>query len=390
MRSRRRPATAEPAIDPRQLLSLLSAHDVEAMIDAAFQFLKAAVGCDFVTAFYRSTGDGLLKQRDSRGRESDPAFMRRYMELTPALPAAMANPGVKILTTRAVMPLSDSQLHTTAFYQEIMRPEGWRHAAALCFWGDPLPETPIFVTSVYRGEGQKDFSNRDIASLERVYPFLDCAVDRLHEREAATTVRDGMAMATHDGARGFAILDRNLVLVQASPAARRFSVAWARDGDAAEPGREDATWHLPPVLAAECHELHSEWRTLVRANPNAADVRPHRRLSHARIPGLEASVTIVCSSAAGLGQPTFVVEFERREASVLRDTQTASVLQAMTATERGVATALADGLSNQQIADQLGKSVAAVKFLLHRIYQKTGVPGRAALVAAVLRALRDI
>jgi len=44
---------------------------------------------------------------------------------------------------------------------------------------------------------------------------------------------------------------------------------------------------------------------------------------------------------------------------------------------------LADGLSNQEIADQLGKTISAVKFLLHRIYQKTGVPNRAALVAVL-------
>ena len=36
---------------------------------------------------------------------------------------------------------------------------------------------------------------------------------------------------------------------------------------------------------------------------------------------------------------------------------------------------------NQEIADRLAKSLDAVKFLLHRIYQKTGVSGRAALVA---------
>jgi DNA-binding CsgD family transcriptional regulator len=55
----------------------------------------------------------------------------------------------------------------------------------------------------------------------------------------------------------------------------------------------------------------------------------------------------------------------------------------MTAAERAVAMVLADGLSNQEIADRLGKTVHAVKFLLHRIYQKTGIPGRAALVAVL-------
>jgi len=65
--------------------------------------------------------------------------------------------------------------------------------------------------------------------------------------------------------------------------------------------------------------------------------------------------------------------------------QCVPVLRKLTTTERAVAMVLADGLSNQEIADQLGKSVHAVKFLLHKIYEKTGVASRAALVA-VLRA----
>ena len=55
----------------------------------------------------------------------------------------------------------------------------------------------------------------------------------------------------------------------------------------------------------------------------------------------------------------------------------------MTASERAVALILADGFSNQEIADRLGKTIYAVKFLLHRIYQKTGVPNRSALVAVL-------
>ena len=59
------------------------------------------------------------------------------------------------------------------------------------------------------------------------------------------------------------------------------------------------------------------------------------------------------------------------------------LLQRMTAAERAVAIVLLDGLSNQEIADQLGKSVPAVKFLLHSIYSKSGVSNRASLVAVL-------
>jgi len=62
---------------------------------------------------------------------------------------------------------------------------------------------------------------------------------------------------------------------------------------------------------------------------------------------------------------------------------TVSGLAGLTAAERDVVLALAGGHSNQEIADRLGKSVQAVKFLLHRIYMKTGISNRTALVAAL-------
>jgi len=381
-----RQAQNRAGVASEQLLALFAAKDLDGLIETAFDLLRSAVVCDFASAFYRSAGNGLLKERDSRGRESDPAFMRRYVEITPALPAAMANRGIKILLTRTMVPRSIAELHRTAFYREIMQPQGWRHAVALCFWGDPPAEAPIFVASVNRAEGQRDFSKQDIGSLERIHPFIDCAVNRLHEREAATTVHESIAMAMRGGTPGFAILDRNLLLVQANPIARQLSAAWVEDA-ATEAENSSTTWHLPPVLQTACRELHHEWQSLLRADPDAAGIPRDRPVVHPRVPGLTARITLVCPNAADLAEPMFVLELDRRVHGVTLDTPDRSVpmLQKMTSAERAVAMVLADGFSNQEIADQLGKTVDAVKFLLHRIYQKTGIPSRAALVA-ILRA----
>src|SRR6185503_17063511 len=140
---------------------------------------------------------------------------------------------------------------------------------------------------------------------------------------------------------------------------------------------------------AECTELDREWQSLVRADPDAAGLRRHRQLVHPRVPGLTASITMLCPNAGGLAEPTFVLEFDRRVHGLALETPDRSrpVLQKLTASERAVALVVADGFSNQEIADRLGKSVHAVKFLLHRIYQKAGVPSRGALVA-VLRSPR--
>ena len=376
----------EWVVSPDRLLPLFGARNLDALIDAAFHLLQQALPCDLASAFYRNAGNGLLKQRDSRGRESSVAHMRRHLELNPAIPVALANPGVKVVTTRRPLSLSTRELRKSAFYREIMRVEGWRHSVALCFWGEPRGELPIFVSSVYRSEGEADFSNRDIATLEQLHPFLDCAVNRVYDDEALQVVHDGLAMAVSDGATGFAILDRNLLLTRANPLARRLCAAWVSD-DGVAPARRSspARWQLPPALSTACHELQHEWQVRLRSDPAATGLRRTRDVQHPRIPSLTASITIVCPSPTGLTEPVFLIAFDRR-ADVVASHQpdrSPSLLESMTPAERGVARVLVDGQSNQEIADRLGKSVSAVKFLLHRIYQKTGIQSRAALVAAM-------
>ena len=380
------PAGADDVgVPPRQILSLFTAKNLDALINMAFTVVGAAVECDFVSALYRSVGDGLLKERDSLGREHEPAFMRRYAQLTPALPLVASNPGIKILSTRTGMPGSTAAIRRTAFYREVMRPQGWRHGLTLCFWGDRPAGLPILVTVAYRREGRRDFSRRDVAAFERIHPFLDCAVNRIYDREGAETLLGGFLLAAKSAALGCAILDRNLLAIQVDGVARQLSAAWVDDATSTQAEDSPLDWRVPPVLAAACRELRHEWDALGRANPDATGVRRRRRVVHPRIPSLAATVTMIGPSAMGLAEPTFVLELDRRVHGVALDTpdRTIPVLRTLTKSERAVALVLADGCANQEIADQLGKSVHAVKFLLHKIYEKTGVPNRAALVAVL-------
>jgi DNA-binding CsgD family transcriptional regulator len=40
---------------------------------------------------------------------------------------------------------------------------------------------------------------------------------------------------------------------------------------------------------------------------------------------------------------------------------------------------VATGISNEEAAERLGKTIHAIKFLLHRVYRKSGVANRAEL-----------
>jgi DNA-binding CsgD family transcriptional regulator len=374
--------TGVGAVPARDLITVLQAKDLEAVIDAAFPIVQRVVKCDFVSAFYRASPRGLLKERDSRGIEYSPQFVRRYIELTPAIPLALANPGVRYLTTRTAIRGRESSIRTSAFYREVMRPQGWRHGVAMCFWAEPAGPLPIFVLSSYRVEERADFRSVDLARLDAIYPFIAVAVSRLHEQEKARAVRDGMATSSRNGNRGFAALDSNLRLVEANAIARRLACAWSAAASGTR--RSDTSrWLLPSQLSSACHAMRREWEALLLANPDATAVRRQRRISHPTANELSALITMVCHNASFF-EPTFVVELERR---ARRDPaiahQDAPLLQRLTVAERAVARVVMDGFSNQEIADRLGKSVDAVKFLLHRVYQKTGVTSRASLVAAL-------
>lgn len=308
-RKRSRAPGAPPIVSSRRVLELFAATDLDRLIDASFRLLAEAVSCDFVSAFYRSSHKGPLKERNSRGREYGPEFLRRYIELTPTLPVARANPGIKILTTRAILPRSEDELKRSDFYREIMQTEGWRHAVALCFWSEPPADLPVLVTSVNRREGGSDFSEAEIARLKSMHAFVSCAVSRLQQLEAAHSARDGMATTVRHGVVGVAVLDWNLCVVEATAVARRLCAAWS-DG-ASRTNRSRPEWQLPGALAAACRELRSEWQDELQANPDAAVLRRRAPIPHPRLPGLSASIAMICRRTIGLSEPTFVLELEK-------------------------------------------------------------------------------
>jgi len=364
--SRRRlsSSSGRSELDAADLFPLLAATTLDSLMAAAFAVLQRCVACDFASAFYTPCGDGFLKERDSRGRDYSGAFMHRYLELTPAVAIAAAKRGVKLIPTKTGLPASDAVLEQTAFYREIMQPQGWRHAVALCFWSEPAGESPCFVTSVFRERGRPDFSTADLAALERAHPFIDCAVRRVYERAQGESMRDSVRMALDDQARGLAFLDWQLRLEQANRAARRWCDQWH------EAPRSPREWWLPEPIARACRELRADWRDAVSANADAIDVVRRRTVMHPAVAGLEVVVSMVPAGRSGLGDSAFVLAFQQH-----------SVLNGLTAAERAAAIVVGEGVSNQEIADRLGKSVTAVKFLLHRVYRKTGVANRSALVS---------
>jgi DNA-binding NarL/FixJ family response regulator len=356
------------------LLGLYIAADVDQFVAEAFRLLPRIVVCDYVSTFCQRAGRGFLQERDSRGRVWSRAFMQRYVELTPAIPLVVANPGIKILPTRLGLEQSETALRQSAFYLEVMQRQGWRHGVALCFWSTPPGSFPIFVVTLYRAEGQPDFNARELSALEALHPFLAAAVSRFHEISISEAVSEGVATALRHVSPGVIVLDWQLRVVRTTPAGRRSLIEWNRAS--AHLPTSSSALSLPGCLLEACQELRDEL-TLVRRDPGA---RAQRRayVSHPDSLALLASVTAI-SLGTPLGEATFVIEFETPRHARKYAADPESALATLTKSEIQVALVVADGCSNQEAAERLGKTLHAVKFLLHRTYRKLGISNRARL-----------
>ena len=187
-----------------------------------------------------------------------------------------------------------------------------------------------------------------------------------------------MTTALRELPKGLVVLDGRLHVVRSNPAARQLCASWSR---AEEPDRRATRVNqvrVPTAIADACRSLRHEWELALHvtsdAGLGAAAGYPRNgalpvRLDHDGLPGSACA----CRAKLRRRASPFCVWFPVAPVS--------PVLRNVTAAERDVALILAEGLSNQEIADRLGKTVHAVKFLLHRIYRKTKVPSRARLIA---------
>ncbi len=131
--------------------------------------------------------------------------------------------------------------------------------------------------------------------------------------------------------------------------------------------------HTPTIDSTALARL----RTLVAAmHENDSPSLPMERLVRlAHDVRLDVGVTVDFAASSELGSPMVVLRFP--EALVADES-----LASLSSREREVATLVARGKSNKQIARSLFISESTVKDHVHNILGKSGLPNRAAVAAA--------
>jgi DNA-binding NarL/FixJ family response regulator len=94
-------------------------------------------------------------------------------------------------------------------------------------------------------------------------------------------------------------------------------------------------------------------------------------LELARQVQVEAGVTVDFEATRELGQPMVVVR--------VADLPMREAFEQLTPREREVASLIASGFSNKQIAQRLSLTLGTVKHYVHQILEKTELPSRVAI-----------
>ncbi len=364
-------------------VSLQEAMDGDALVKTVFRLLRKVTSCDFVNVFLRIVRQGnaevALRIMDSRGVEPVPDSLREALFRDhPGMPKLLANPGIRFINTRDVLP-PEEVLRGTRFYREVMQVLGFRHAAALFFWDDP-PTGPLAVFSICRAENRPDFDDAELAVLDQLYPHIQAAVRRVAAIEQERAIRHDLHLIGYSAPRAVCILDWELRVAEANRAARESCARW----NLVPPHLKAPPFELPAEVREACLALQVRWRG---SPANAAS--PHLTVAHPRLAEARAIVTLHPHASGSLERPTFRVEFTDAAPARLSPRRTqAGLPDTLSERERLLVRLVCEGRTNQEIATETGRALGSVKNALHIVFKKLQVRSRSGLAAALARSAR--
>jgi len=356
-----------------QVLKLYVANNATSFVSAALALLNADQLGDFSIALRRRSAGGGFVAHDSRDRSWEIPFVQRKAGLFQEIRREISS-GEKVLIVRAGMGYS-SEGGLESYRREVLVKTGSAQAVLLFIGEHADPMSLAF--SVYRTSVSRGFEQAELERLEAFRRYIDNAWTLLSQRLLSRVLLDGISLALRHYHLGTVMLDSRLRMVWHNRASRTSILAWEDKGrNQLKLGRRPGP--LPADIVAVCERLRVEWLE----KPGAGRLRKTHLVRHPTVPAHYATVRLCGASLAGMALPNFIVQFEGTLPGPV--CATSSVMNSLTTAERQVANLVQQGMGNQEIASELGKSVDAVKFHLHRMFKKAGVTTRSRLMLALV------
>jgi len=304
-----------------------------------------------------------------------PDVDRYFAKLDAAAPIAelvRQNPGKLVLRLSDMLP--PGPLDGMPFYDQFMKPEGWRYSAGMFFWGDAGEF--LGQLSLNRTEEQGDITDEELELLSRLHPHVNAAIQRLLAMEHEMAARTSLELSVQMLPLPLILVDWNLRLTYLNSAARKSVMVWQHGKEGARSLKPQNK--LPLDLRQACLELQSAWNQAVR-DDDMAQLRRSSVLSHQDDPSFQSTVLLVEPAKGRSLQPSFVIQFTPSSHSSEVDEQSLAKLSKLTAAESEVARLVAAGGRNEEVARELGIGVSTVRSHLRRIFEKLNITSRGKL-----------
>lgn len=248
--------------------------------------------------------------------------------------------------------------------------------------GLPVPHGKNDLHALVLTGGPKLADAQASPALGRFHRHFQTALERFLRAETENSIVLALRGFVSNSCTGLVTLDWDLRPCYSNRSAIQLCEAWAEtDGPRGQKGRVS----LPEEIFKECVQLK-----IALAGQKPGDDRPEhlRVLDCAAVPGLRASIRLVRPAAAGLHRPFFQVRLERPigasgQGRNRKNGLSDDMRNFLSPSERELLEVAAEGLSNEEIASRLGKSLATVKSQIQSIYRKLSISNRSELIARI-------
>lgn len=222
-------------------------------------------------------------------------------------------------------------------------------------------------------------------ALERFHRHFQTAFARFLNAEAENSIVLALRGLVSHSCTGLVTLDWELRPCYSNRSAIQLCEAWVRGLDAGDHKSHKGRVSLPEEIFKECVQLK-----ISLAGQKADESHPEHLsvVECAALPGLRASIRLVRPAAAGLRRPFFQVRLERPigvsgQGKNRKNGLSDDLRNFLSPSERELLEVAAEGLTNEEIATRLGKSLATVKSQIQSIYRKLSVSNRSELIARI-------
>ncbi len=321
----KRAAAAHESFDRlyEHLLGLHAANEVRPLWKAMRDLLQAAAPSHRVTLYLGHIGMG-----DARMVFTDPAIenaSKWYAERgtdSPFNEFILKHRRLQHYRFRDVLP-PRAEFLKTAFARRVAKAEGWDKGVSFLFW-DKSGVKAMF--SLYRSSRQTEYTDGEMALLERLYPFLEIAIDRVATAQSERQLRRGLEDFNKRIPIGLILLDWDLRPLFANEEAQQKSILWQQGTSDSRAFNVRDVFAVPDELLSACDQVKD--RFIVESMKASADADAvQSSVSHPTVPGLRATVSMVSRTASSIAKPRLLILIEQRATALdLRDRDDARVV----------------------------------------------------------------